>query len=114
MKRQYISHEVILEDTVQFKEYRGYFFEKDAMRFFKSRLGKAWLHRGVVYFITSEQNDDSARMYTVRSLAQGDARLFESNTVLVKNASKFQEFTTTAQATRFVYKLLEASGGALK
>ena len=46
------------------KAHMGYFFSKDTMAFFKSRV-ESKLYNGT-YFITSEQFEDEAREFTVR------------------------------------------------
>lgn len=51
------------------RQYDGHFFDKDALRFFNSRISDrvypTFGHKGT-YFVTSERNDDYGRFYTVR------------------------------------------------
>jgi len=60
----------------------SYFFSRDSMRFFKSRLLEGVYHSGdskavpggVFYFVTSEAYDDAPRHYTVRRAVLGTQR----------------------------------------
>ena len=77
-------------------EYCGYhFFDKDAMRFFRSRIAPGVVHGRV--FITSEQFDcRSPRLYTVRAMRDDG-----STTEL----SEFQQFDTLRQARAYVRRI---------
>ena len=49
------------------REATGYFFSKDAMRFFKSRiLETVYQGPGGVYFVTSEKSPNGPRAYSIR------------------------------------------------
>ena len=79
---------------------QGYhFFDKDAMRFFRSRIAPGVVHGRV--FITSEQFDyQSPRLYTVRAMRDDG-----STTEL----SEFQQFDTLRQARSYVRRIYNAS-----
>jgi hypothetical protein len=70
-----------------------YFFSKDTMRFFNSRVSsKTFLRNdGSTLFVTSEQHGNEQRCYTIR-LANLDGT--------ISDFSKFQEYATLAQALR--------------
>lgn len=74
----------------------GYhFFDKEAMRFFRSRIAPGVVHGRV--FITSEQFDyASPRLYTVRALKDDGS---------TADLSGFQRFDTLRQARAYVRKL---------
>jgi hypothetical protein len=74
----------------------GYFFTKDTMRFFSSRI--VWdsltqIESDTYAFITSEESDSGARAYTVR--------LWNPDTG-VEKASEFQEFETLGSAKKYL------------
>ena len=49
------------------RQHKGYFFNKDTIKFFKSRvLSEVYEGPGGIYFITSEKGSDNIRGYTVR------------------------------------------------
>jgi hypothetical protein len=75
----------------------GYFFSKDAMRFFGSRI--AWdtltkINADTYGFITSEKHNAEPRLYSVRGWTE------ESG---VFDLSDFQEFATLAEAKRYLW-----------
>jgi hypothetical protein len=74
----------------------GYFFTKDAMSFFSSRI--VWdsltgIESDTYGFITSEQSESEPRAYTVR--------LWTPETG-VEKASEFQEFATLGRAKKYL------------
>lgn len=72
-----------------------HFFERSAMRFFRSRIAPGVVHGRV--FITSEQFDyQSPRLYTVRALKDDGS---------TADLSGFQRFETLKQARAYVRKL---------
>jgi len=72
----------------------NYFFSKDTMRFFHSRIINR-VYKGI-YFITSEQFDsDSERLFTVRMCVNGS----------VETVGRFQAFATAKQAAAFIKTL---------
>lgn len=76
-----------------------HFFEKGAMRFFKSRiLSEVY---GGQYFITSEVPPQSSRKYTIRR-----AHLISGNIITV---GKHCEYATAAQAKAAIKRILDAS-----
>jgi hypothetical protein len=71
----------------------SHFFDRDTMRFFKSRIAPGINHteQGIT-FITSEQFDDNTpRMYTLRILRSSGA---------IDELSDFQEFSTLSKARK--------------
>jgi len=70
----------------------SYFFDKDTMRFFNSRiLSDVYNHAKdprIAYFVTSEQGPHGPRAYTVRKQIG----------CKIKTASQFQEFSSAAAA----------------
>lgn len=51
--------------------HKGYFFSKDNLRFFNSRISQEGYRNkttGEIYFVTSEKFQDNARLYSVRKL----------------------------------------------
>jgi hypothetical protein len=87
----YSTHEVQL-----FAEDHGsYFFTKETMRFFRSRVNANVWHG--VFFITSEQQDGYARKYTIRRVkSDGD----------ITKVGEFQQYSTLAQAKKAVERLV--------
>ena len=86
-----------LEEFKRLNAEKGYyFFERDTMRFFKSRLNDWDYVTG--YFITSERRDDYDRKYTVRKadFENGNVRLI----------SEFQKFDTIGKARTYWRNLL--------
>jgi hypothetical protein len=90
-----------------------YFFERDTMRFFRSKIAsyEVWDGR---YFITSEQNDwhdergyphRGPRLFTIREAVE-DEDGFRINTV-----GEFQAYGTLAQAKRAVRLLVLTEQG---
>lgn len=89
------------------KENGLHFFDRDTMRFFKSRIEKKALMFGQLiddkYFVTSEQYDESSpRLYTVRG--------FNSKTGNVTTAGNFQEFHSREVARKFAWCLADKNG----
>lgn len=78
--------------------HRGYFFSKEAMRFFKSRLAEYGYknpNTGITYFVTSEKNGDMPRGYTVRALLPDGS---------IDSVSAFQEYSNSTTANRHAQK----------
>lgn len=75
----------------------GYhFFDPETLQYFKSRIGTTVY--GGNMFITSEQHDNSPRMYTIRKIEDnGD----------ITNIGEFQQYRTSAQATAAVKKMVK-------
>ena len=75
------------------------FFDKDTMRFFKSKLvGGAVVGRDprVTYFVTSEQGPHGPRAYSVRKQVGCQ----------IKTVGDFQQYGTAAQAKAAIKKLV--------
>ena len=80
-----------------------HWFEPDAMRFFRSRLGQTVY--GGRFFISSEQFDyRSPRLYTVRR-ANDDGS--------IGTASEFQQFETSAQARAWIRRTIAEADDAV-
>lgn len=81
-----------------------YFFERDTMRFFRSRvLGGVIAGR---FFITSEQfNDRSARLYSVREVNDDGS---------IDSTSEFQQFETARQARAWAKRIAGESFACAK
>lgn len=76
-----------------------HFFDRDTMRFFRSRVAPGVTHGRV--FITSEQFDySSPRLYTVRALKDDGS---------TTDLTGFQAFATLAQARSFVRNLYKVT-----
>ena len=86
-----------VDDIRSANSVRGYhFFDKDAMRFFDSRLSEEVY--GGKYFITSERFDSrSPRLYTIR-MVNDDAS--------IDTIGEFQQYETLAKAKSAVKYLL--------
>jgi len=86
--------------TVPEHEYRqrnpkGHWFDRDTLRFFKSRIGvHEWGADGHLYFVSSEKNSglytDHARAYSVRKM--------DKDTGDISTVGQFQEHKTRSQA----------------
>ena len=86
------------------KEKDRHFFDRDTMRFFRSRIERDALQFGQLiddkYFVTSEQFDsDSSRLYSVRR--------FNPKEGSIDTVGDFQEFSTKGQARKFAYCLAD-------
>lgn len=82
------------------RAHNGYFFSKDTMRFFNSRLPQsAYEKDGLAYFVTSEKfNHETARKYTIRKC---DLKTGGINTV-----GDFQAYNSRAKAMAGIKNLL--------
>lgn len=69
------------------REAKGYFFSKDTMRFFKSRiLQDVYQGVGGVYFVTSERFDNNTpRLFTVRK--------YDPETRMINTAGDFNQLS---------------------
>lgn len=78
----------------------GYFFRKDTMTFFKSRVSdKVYPGARIIYFITSEKFDHlNPRKYTLRFYRPVDG--------LIDTIGEFQSYNTMTAAARAAIKLL--------
>jgi hypothetical protein len=75
----------------------GYFFTKDTMRYFQSRI--SWdtltgINEETCGFITSERYDEQPRRYSVRGWTEASG---------VFDLSDFQQFATLAEARRYLF-----------
>lgn len=80
-----------------------HFFDRDTMRFFRSKLPKTGVTgAGGTYFISSEQFDaHSRRKYTVRQLIGPGS---------IKTVGEFQQFPTASQARTAAGHLAAGNG----
>lgn len=89
----------------------SFFFSRDSMRFFKSRLLEGVYHRGdskaiegaVFYFVTSEAYDDAPRHYTVRRAVLGSQR---DDRPAIDIDTVGEHFATPAEARRAARELI--------
>ena len=107
--KEFLKSGNYLEDEVRSRSDRkgGYFFDKDSMRFFSSRVSELMWQKGGsndpsyktkdIYFITSEadrgyiKHSGSTRAFTIRKAnADGD----------IKTVSEFQEYPTLGEARK--------------
>jgi hypothetical protein len=76
------------------RECGSHWFEKDTMRFFKSRVGdRAYADgRGGAYFVSSEKGPHGPRKYTIRK--------YDPKKCSIETIGKFQQYRTGAVANR--------------
>ena len=73
------------------KSIDNYFFSKDTMRFFKSKIETGVLKDK--YFITSEINPSDVKKYTIREATEEGE---------IKTVGDFHSFTSVKQAKQFL------------
>jgi len=79
------------------KNFNGHFFDKNTLKFFKSRIGSTVYFNK--YFITSEQYDNnSKRLFTIREFCLITRR------VSTAKGTSFQQFKTANQAKAYILK----------
>ena len=84
-------------DVKSINEKKGfYFFSKDSMKFFNSRIGSTLY--GDKFFVTSEKYSTEPRKYTIR--------VFDETTGNIGTVSEFQEFRTMSAAVSYIKKYL--------
>lgn len=87
----------------------GHFFDKGAMRFFNSRVESTAYRfndrEDTVLFITSEQDGDGPRKYTVRVASMHNAT--STNAYPVNTVGEFQWFDTLADAFYFISTIMD-------
>lgn len=74
------------------RNHRGYWFSKDTMKFFQSRIGQnVYYGKDLLFFVSSErQNYDTPRLYTVRAYDPKHDR--------VQTVGEFQGYKTSGGA----------------
>lgn len=85
----------------------GHFFDKDTMRFFKSRLTSMYGSKnGEFYFVTSEKKSfsDDTRTWTLRKAYIRT----ETNKIDIETISDFCEFSTSYRAKKALENVLKA------
>ncbi len=101
-----------IEDVISANKEKGrHWFDKETMRFFRSKIERDELRFGQLiddkYFITSEQFDSSSpRLFTVRRFNPKESSI---NTV-----GEFQEFKRKATARDFAWCLADHDGDVEK
>jgi hypothetical protein len=100
---------ITIQDAIKVnKEKNKHFFDKDTMSFFDSRIEKSVLRFGQLiddkYFVTSEKDEDSPRLFTVRE--------FHRETGSVSTESNLREFNTKEIARQFAWCLADEHGNA--
>ncbi len=81
------------------RECGSHWFDKDTMRFFKSRVGsEAYADgKGGAYFVSSEQGPDEIRRYSIQH--------FNAKKCNISTIGKFQKYKTGAIAKRIAKKI---------
>jgi hypothetical protein len=79
------------------RPYMGHFFDKETLRFFRSKIYTLWQDEsGFVLFVTSEKFDRSTpRLYTIRKFDPS-----YGNTSQIETVGSFQEYKTLKQAEK--------------
>ena len=104
--KSFIQSGQYLIDEVKTKSQKNapYFFDKDSMRFFNSRvLELAWQKNNEIYFITSEadsgriQHKGSIRAFTVRKLTVNGG---------IDTIGEFQGYATKREAQKAIMEIL--------
>jgi hypothetical protein len=86
----------IAKDIIQ--QHRGYFFDKETMKFFRSRvLLPVFVGNKEVYFVTSEKIEPSPRTYTVRAYNPTTDSI---RTVSVNRLTRHEAMTTARNLAR--------------
>lgn len=82
----------------------NFFFTKESLRFFNSRIGKFYPVPGGAFFITSEKDYDHPRRYTIRFISD-----LGTTSTRYGYLCGFQRFISSAQANRIAKRLAEVS-----
>lgn len=84
-----------------YRKSSGHWFDKDTMRFFRSRVGDKIYEN--YYFISSEQfNDRSPRLYTIRKFFIKEGKIY------IDTVGEFQQFETYNQAKRHILRFFKS------
>lgn len=66
LRANFMLHDIFSVSDMERKHY-GHWFDRDTMRFFKSRImSNIFPSKTAIYFVSSEQNDNRPRLFTVR------------------------------------------------
>jgi hypothetical protein len=94
--------------------FKGYWFDKESQRFFKSRWSKtAYLSESlnVAFFVSSEQQEYHSRKYTIRAVCMETGQ-FLSEVIYLKKLGKvelkeleLQKFHTLREARKTIKKM---------
>ena len=77
----------------------GHWFDKDTLRFFKSRFfGYGYSKNNDIFFISSEKCLDNSRLYTIRRLNRNKGN--------ISNVGEFQAYTTLTIARKRLASIL--------
>ena len=81
------------------RHHRGYWFSKDTMRFFQSRISQnVYYGKDLLFFVSSErQNYDTPRLYTVRAYDPKNDR--------IQTVGEFQGYKTSGGANKAAERL---------
>lgn len=112
-KAQVVNKEIVRFEYVSQSEleryHKGYFFSRDSMRFFNSRIAqygyrkltcndKEIIYHNLVFFVTSEKFDcKSKRLYTIRRLN------IDSGEIIT--VGEFQQYKSSGWANKVAQKL---------
>lgn len=84
-------------------QHRGFWFNRDTMRFFRSRVSQITYYapkKNLIYFVSSEKYDDSSpRLYTIRSYCPTKDS--------IETVGEFQQYKYLKSAQRVCLKLEE-------
>lgn len=86
---------------------KGHWFDKDTMRFFRSRLSDR-LHFGAesIYFVSSEQGPSGVRLYSVRKYTPSSGE--------IDTVGDFQQYKTSSSAQRAAERAAREERGETK
>lgn len=106
-KNEIVRFEYVSANEIE-RMAKGHFFDKQAMRFFNSRVAQygyrkitctesETLYHNLIFFVTSEKFDyKSPRLYTIRRLNTQSGEII--------TVGEFQDFKTSATANRWAQK----------
>lgn len=90
IKPFYMLNDIFSVNDIE-RKYSGYWFSKDSMRFFKSKvIQDVFPVKGKLFFVSSEQNGSDKRKFTVRC--------FDIKANDIKTIGEFQGYETKTKA----------------
>lgn len=97
-KMSYEQYDFTSTDDIK-RNHKGYWFSKDTMRFFQSRIGGNVYHgKDLIFFVSSErQGYDHPRLYTVRA--------YNPKTDDIQTVGEFQGYKTSSGANKAAERL---------
>jgi hypothetical protein len=90
--------------------YNGHFFDKETMRFFKSRIGEEFLTENFILFITSEQNTPNARKYSLRVATRHVDKIRQNKSIKTLGAFNVLSSYQAKKLAKRVQRLLTSKG----